>query len=161
MGVWNVIDVSGPTYSRCDGRGCDKYDAHFARSGEFVIIDIPGLGFTAKLAADISAFVEGEYLDTGIGELRRMQTGWWRANQMKQPMLVALVVCFVGAQSAAGQDAAKVRNALNNASLPSVEGYPMMSDTTVSTKRSHERRCSLGISGTRFCYRVAQDLACC
>ena len=30
-------------------------------------------------------------------------------------MLVALVVCFVGAQSAAGQDAAKVRNAVNNA----------------------------------------------
>ena len=35
--------------------------------------------------------------------------------QMKQAMLVALVVCFVGAQSAAGQDATKVRNAVNNA----------------------------------------------
>jgi hypothetical protein len=34
---------------------------------------------------------------------------------MKRAILVALVVCFVGAQSAAGQDAAKVRNALNNA----------------------------------------------
>jgi hypothetical protein len=34
---------------------------------------------------------------------------------MKQAILGALVVCFVGAQSAAGQDAVKVRNALNNA----------------------------------------------
>ena len=30
-------------------------------------------------------------------------------------MLVALAVCFVGAQSAAGQDDAKLRNAMNNA----------------------------------------------
>lgn len=58
MGVWNVIDMPGQTYSRCDSRGCDKYDVHFARSGEFIIIDVPGRGFTAKLAADMSAFVE-------------------------------------------------------------------------------------------------------
>ena len=58
LGVWNVIDMSGQTYSRCDSRGCDKYDARFSRSGDFTIIDIPGRGFTAKLAADMSAFVE-------------------------------------------------------------------------------------------------------
>ena len=44
-----------------------------------------------------------------------MSIGRWGANQMKQAMLIALVVCFVGAQSTAGQDAAKLRNALNNA----------------------------------------------
>ena len=26
-GVWNVIDITGETYSRCDNRGCDKYEA--------------------------------------------------------------------------------------------------------------------------------------
>ena len=35
--------------------------------------------------------------------------------QTEHAILVALVVCFVGAQSATGQDAAKVRNAVNNA----------------------------------------------
>jgi hypothetical protein len=34
---------------------------------------------------------------------------------MRRAMLVALAVCFVGAQSAAGQDGAKLRNAMNNA----------------------------------------------
>jgi len=33
----------------------------------------------------------------------------------KQATLVALIVCFVGAQSAVGQDAAKLRTAMNNA----------------------------------------------
>jgi hypothetical protein len=58
LDIWNVIDMSGQTYSRCDSRGCDKFDAHFSRSGAFTIIDLPGRGFTAKLAADMSAFIE-------------------------------------------------------------------------------------------------------
>ena len=56
--AWKVIDMSGQTYSRCDSRGCDKYDARFSRSGDFTVIDIPGHGVTAKLAANMSAFLE-------------------------------------------------------------------------------------------------------
>ena len=58
LGVWNVIDMQGQTYARCDSRGCDKYDARMSRSGAFIIIDVPGRGMTAKLAADMSAFLE-------------------------------------------------------------------------------------------------------
>ena len=43
------------------------------------------------------------------------------ADQMKQAILVALVVCFAGVQSAAGQDAAKLRAALNNAQHEMIE----------------------------------------
>ena len=41
--------------------------------------------------------------------------------QTKHAILVALVVCFVGAQSAAGQDAAKIRNAVNNAQAEMIQ----------------------------------------
>jgi hypothetical protein len=58
LGVWNVIDMQGQTYARCDSRGCDKYDARLSRSGVFIIIDVPGHGMMAKLAADMSAFLE-------------------------------------------------------------------------------------------------------
>src|SRR5262249_14163271 len=58
LGTWRVIDLSKKTYSRCDLRGCDEYDAQFALSGEFVVIDVPGRGLTAKLAADRTTFLE-------------------------------------------------------------------------------------------------------
>src|SRR5262245_14440226 len=58
LGVWSVIDMQGQTYARCDSRGCDKYDARLSRSGVFIIIDVPSRGMTAKLAADMSAFLE-------------------------------------------------------------------------------------------------------
>ena len=41
--------------------------------------------------------------------------------QIKQAMLVVLAVCFVGAQGAAGQDAAKLRDALNNAQAEMIQ----------------------------------------
>jgi hypothetical protein len=50
--------MSGQTYSRCDIRGCDKYDAIFSRSGIYTVIDVPGRGLTAKLVTDLSAFLE-------------------------------------------------------------------------------------------------------
>jgi hypothetical protein len=56
--------MSGRTYSRCDSRGCDKFDARFSRSGVFTIIDLPGRGFTAKLAADMSTFIEVATIET-------------------------------------------------------------------------------------------------
>ena len=56
--LWNVIDLENQTYSRCDTRGCDKYDARLHRSGEFIVIDVPGRGVVAKLANNLSSFVE-------------------------------------------------------------------------------------------------------
>jgi hypothetical protein len=56
--IWNVIDLERQTYSRCDTRGCDNYDARVHRSGEFIVIDVPGRGMVAKLASNFSSFLE-------------------------------------------------------------------------------------------------------
>jgi len=52
-----LIDTDRKTYSRCDGRGCESYQASFTTSGAFTNIDVPGRGMMAKLGADL-AFAE-------------------------------------------------------------------------------------------------------
>ena len=56
--VWNVINLSDETYSRCDIGGCDKYAANLTRGGEFIVIDIPGRGIMAKLDVNLATFLE-------------------------------------------------------------------------------------------------------
>lgn len=55
--TWNVVDVGGQSYARCDQRGCDKYPASFNRSGLFTIIDVPRRGMVAKID-DTGGFLE-------------------------------------------------------------------------------------------------------
>jgi hypothetical protein len=57
-GVWSTIDYSDQTYSRCDRRGCDKYNARFHRRAGFVVIEIPGRGITGTFSVDTSVFLE-------------------------------------------------------------------------------------------------------
>jgi hypothetical protein len=75
LGVFNLIDFDLRKFSRCDSRGCDSYDAVVQRSGEFIVIDIPGRGIFAKLSSDGSQFVEVTSLGTSIlasfGQCRR------------------------------------------------------------------------------------------
>jgi hypothetical protein len=56
--IYNRIDFSQETYSRCDKAGCDTYKASFSRSGIYIIIDVPGRGLFAKLSVDGSEFLE-------------------------------------------------------------------------------------------------------
>jgi hypothetical protein len=56
--VWNLVDTSNKTYSRCDSMGCDKYPAQFSVSGVFINIDVPGRGLTAKMSTDALSFHE-------------------------------------------------------------------------------------------------------
>ena len=62
--TWNLIDAEKLTYSRCDRRGCDHYDAEFRASGAFINIDVRGRGLIAKMAVDGSSFVEVATLKT-------------------------------------------------------------------------------------------------
>jgi hypothetical protein len=48
--VWTIIDLNEATYQRCDSQGCDKYNVQITRSGEYLVIDAPGRGLTAKLS---------------------------------------------------------------------------------------------------------------
>jgi hypothetical protein len=64
--VRNVLDLSRQTYTRCDTGGCDNYEARISRSGAFIVIDLPGRGMTAKIAADLSAFVEVATIGTTV-----------------------------------------------------------------------------------------------
>jgi hypothetical protein len=63
--VWNVVDLTRQTYARCDIRGCDTYDAQVSHSGAFIVIDVPGRGMIAKLAANKSSFLEVVTAGTG------------------------------------------------------------------------------------------------
>ena len=54
----NILDLSRQTYARCDAKGCDTYDAQYSRSGAYFVVDVPGRGLIAKIATDMSAFLE-------------------------------------------------------------------------------------------------------
>jgi hypothetical protein len=56
--TWTVVDLAKQTYLRCDNRGCETYSAEIARSGDFIVVDMPGHGVTAKVSADFDVFVE-------------------------------------------------------------------------------------------------------
>ena len=56
--TWAKVDTVNGTYSRCDRIGCDDYDAHFAKSGKFISITVPGRGLIAQMSVDGSQFTE-------------------------------------------------------------------------------------------------------
>lgn len=62
--IWNTVDTTRRTFSRCDRNGCDTYAATFTTSGLFTVIDVTGRGLIAKMAVDGSLFVEITTLGT-------------------------------------------------------------------------------------------------
>lgn len=64
--VFNLVDLSLGTYSRCDTAGCDEYEASLSKSGIFVEIDIPGRGMLAKLDLGTFKFLELVTLSTDV-----------------------------------------------------------------------------------------------
>jgi hypothetical protein len=53
-----VVDLMKRTYVRCDNQGCETYNAEIAHSGDFIVVDMPGHGVTAKVSRDFDAFLE-------------------------------------------------------------------------------------------------------
>ena len=66
LGMWNVIDLDGGEFSRCDRNGCDSYNAEISKSGLFYNIEVPGRGTMAKLAMDGTSFLEVVTLGTVV-----------------------------------------------------------------------------------------------
>lgn len=58
MTIWNIVDLTRQTISRCDAKGCDTYQAQFAISGAFINIAVPANGMLAKLSSDGTMFLE-------------------------------------------------------------------------------------------------------
>lgn len=56
--VANRIDLERGTYSRCDSRGCDDYNAVISRSGDFLNIALPEHGMLAKVSTIDGGFLE-------------------------------------------------------------------------------------------------------
>ena len=56
--IRNLIDLSRQSYIRCDAKNCETLDARFSRSGTYIVVDVPGRGVMAKIAADMSEFLE-------------------------------------------------------------------------------------------------------
>lgn len=52
------MDPKSGTYSRCDAKGRDDFEAQFSRSGVFVNIALPKKGLMAKMSVDGSMFLE-------------------------------------------------------------------------------------------------------
>jgi len=65
-GVWNVIDFTTNSFSRCDKNGCDTYEMSPTRSGLYISIDVPGHGMFAKMSADGSQYTEAVSLGTDV-----------------------------------------------------------------------------------------------
>ncbi len=63
VGVWNQLNLSRKTYSRCDRNGCDTYGATIGRSGIYEIVEVPGRGLLAKVGDD-GSFLEVATLGT-------------------------------------------------------------------------------------------------
>lgn len=64
--VFNLVDLSRGTYSRCDEAGCDNYEGTMSKSGAFVLIDLVGRGMVAKIEADTLKFLEVVTLTTDV-----------------------------------------------------------------------------------------------
>ena len=66
LGVFNLIDLDLGTFSRCDQNGCDEYEAKITRSGEYLVVDVPGRGMLAKLSVNGAEYVEITTLGTAV-----------------------------------------------------------------------------------------------
>lgn len=49
---FSPVAAGRASYSRCDQRGCDRYDAATYQSGKYLIIELPGKATFAKVAPD-------------------------------------------------------------------------------------------------------------
>src|SRR4029078_5583084 len=47
--ITHYIDLDRKTYSRCDTKGCDTYDAQISQSGMFSNIAVPERGLMARV----------------------------------------------------------------------------------------------------------------
>lgn len=56
--IWNFIDLTEQTISRCDAKGCETYPARFSVSGAFLNIAVPERGVMARLKSDGGSFTE-------------------------------------------------------------------------------------------------------
>jgi hypothetical protein len=63
-GMFSVIDMQSGSFSRCDRRGCDEYEATFSSSGQYIVIDLPGRGMVAKMSANGAEYLEVTTLGT-------------------------------------------------------------------------------------------------
>ncbi len=63
-GMWNLIDLEGRRFSRCDYEGCDHYQMVVSRSGTYLNLEVPGRAMLAKMAADGSKYLEVATLGT-------------------------------------------------------------------------------------------------
>src|SRR5262245_9478503 len=63
-GMFSVIDMQTGSFSICDRRGCDEYQATFSSSGQYIVIDLPGRGMVAKMSANGSEYLEVATLGT-------------------------------------------------------------------------------------------------
>lgn len=56
--ISNKIDVEKRSFSRCEGSKCDDYEAFMTRSGQFLLIEVPGRSLTAKVEMTSLSFHE-------------------------------------------------------------------------------------------------------
>ena len=56
--IFSRIDTDQRTYSRCDQKGCDDYQAAISRSGDFMLIALPERGLLAKVSLSNGGFLE-------------------------------------------------------------------------------------------------------
>ena len=65
--IWNKIDLSKSTYSRCDKNGCDDYQMRVSESGIYLNIVLPDRGgVIAKMTKDGPSFLEVATLGTSV-----------------------------------------------------------------------------------------------
>ena len=67
--VWDYVDLGRHQIARCDGNGCDTYDALFSPSGIFTNIAAPERGLSAKVVnigqtSEMMQNTEGDFLET-------------------------------------------------------------------------------------------------
>jgi hypothetical protein len=55
---FNMVDISGNKYSRCDSQGCDTYEAISTMSGAYLSMEVSGRGMLAKLELETLRFLE-------------------------------------------------------------------------------------------------------
>lgn len=55
---YNLINSDKSTYSKCDEKGCDNYNAIYAKSGDFINITLPENSLIAKLSISNGNFFE-------------------------------------------------------------------------------------------------------
>ena len=63
---WLSVDFPARTYSRCDPKGCDRYEAGVRVSGAFTTIDLAGRATFLKIVNDGSQFIEAASIGVSV-----------------------------------------------------------------------------------------------